>query len=171
MTTAADDPYIVLWHLLNRHLTVAATGRQYGIHPQTNRNRLRQNIQPSCIPTILWSNSHLSSNGKAELVCRHLHFCADWDLILFSHECGFNLNHADGCQRVYCSQGEHFADACFIERDCFRRCSSLSMGCHNGRKKTLLIVINGNINAQTYINDVLASPNVTTFMHDNAHPH
>ena len=49
-----------------------------------------------------------------------------------------------------------------------------------GANKTRLIVINGNINAQTYINDVLAvealpliqfhGPNVT-FMHDNAHPH
>ena len=43
---AADDCYIVLQHLRNRRLTAAATGRQYGIHPQTDRNRLRQNIQP-----------------------------------------------------------------------------------------------------------------------------
>ena len=48
-----------------------------------------------------------------------------------------------------------------------------------GGNKTRLIVINGNINAQTYKNDVLAvdalpfiqlhCPNVT-FMHDNARP-
>ena len=48
VTTAGDDCYIVLQHLGNRRLTAAATGRQYGtcIHPQTVRNRLRQNIQP-----------------------------------------------------------------------------------------------------------------------------
>ena len=49
-----------------------------------------------------------------------------------------------------------------------------------GGNKTRLIVINGNINAQTYINDVLVveaptfiqfhGPNVT-FMHGNACPH
>ena len=49
-----------------------------------------------------------------------------------------------------------------------------------GGNKTSLIVINRNINAQTYINDVLAvevlpliqfhGPNVI-FMHDNACPH
>ena len=49
-----------------------------------------------------------------------------------------------------------------------------------GGNKTRLIVTNGNINAETYINDVLAvgafpfiqfnGPNVT-FMHDNARPH
>ena len=46
MTTAADDLDIVLQHLYNRRLTAAATGRQYGIHPQTLRKRLRRNVQP-----------------------------------------------------------------------------------------------------------------------------
>ena len=48
VTTAADDRYIVLQHLHNRRLIAAATGRQYGIHPQAVRNRLRQNVQPIC---------------------------------------------------------------------------------------------------------------------------
>ena len=46
VTTAADDRYIILQHLRNRHLTAA--GRQYGIHPQIVRNRLRRNVQPIC---------------------------------------------------------------------------------------------------------------------------
>ena len=45
VTTAADDCYIVLQHLCNRRLTAAATGRQYGIHTQTVRNRLKQPIR------------------------------------------------------------------------------------------------------------------------------
>ena len=66
VTTAADDRYIVLQHLCNRRLTTAATGRQYGIHPQTVRNLLRLNIQPI---HAYRSNSHLtSSNGMAGLV-------------------------------------------------------------------------------------------------------
>ena len=40
VTTAADDRYIILQHLLKRRLTAAATGRQYCIHPQTVRNWL-----------------------------------------------------------------------------------------------------------------------------------
>ena len=39
VTTASDDRYIVLQHLCNRRLTATATVRQYGIHPQTLRNR------------------------------------------------------------------------------------------------------------------------------------
>ena len=47
VTTAADDHCIILQHLCNRHLTTAATGRQYGIYLLlTVRNRLRKNIQP-----------------------------------------------------------------------------------------------------------------------------
>ena len=44
---------------------------------------------------------------------------AEWDLILFSDECRFNLSHADGRERVYHRRGEHFADACVFERDHF----------------------------------------------------
>ena len=46
VTTAADDRYIFLQHLRNRRLMAAATGRRYGIQPQTIRNRLRENVQP-----------------------------------------------------------------------------------------------------------------------------
>ena len=45
VATAADDHYFVLQHLRNKRLTAAATGRPYGIHRQTARNRLRQNVQ------------------------------------------------------------------------------------------------------------------------------
>ena len=107
---------------------------------------------------------------------RHLHFRrADWDLTLFSDECRFNLSHAEGRKRVYRHRGERFADACIIKRDFFEVWGGIK-----GGNKTRLIVINGNINAQTYINDVIAlealpfiqfhGPNVT-FMHDNACPH
>ena len=120
LTTAADDRYIVLQRLRNRRLTAAATGRQYGIHPPTVRNRLRQHSTYSCVPTVLRSNSHLTLlNGKAARRdwCRlHPHFRrADWDLILFSDECRSNLSH----DRVYRRRGERFADACVIERDLF----------------------------------------------------
>ena len=99
---------------------------------------------------------------------------------MFSDECYFNLSHADGRERVYPRRGERFADACVIERDRFGGGSVLIWDGIMGGNNTRLIVIKGNINAQTCINDVLAvqalpfiqfhGPNVT-FMHDNARPH
>ena len=82
--------------------------------------------------------------------------------------------------RVYHRRGERFSDACVIERDRFVGHSMLLRGGIMGGNKTRLIVINGNNNVQTYLNDVFAvealpfiqfhGPNVT-FMHDNARPH
>ena len=98
---------------------------------------------------------------------------------MFSDECRFNLSHAGGRERVYRRRGERFADVCVIERDRFGA-GSISVLVWDGVKggnKTRLTVINGNINAQTSINDALAvkalpfiqfyGPNVT-FMDDHA---
>ena len=73
-----------------------------------------------------------------------------------------------------------FAEACIIARVHFGGSSVLVWGGIMGGNKTHLIIINGNINAQTCINDILAvealpfihfhGPNVT-FMHDNTRPH
>ena len=91
----------------------------------------------------------------------------------------FNLSHADGLERVYRRRGERFANACVTEHDRFGGGSVLVWGGIMGDNKTSLIVINGNINAQTSINGVFAvealpfiqfhGPNVTS-MHDNARP-
>ena len=128
VTTAADHRYIALQHLHYRRLTAAATGRQYGIHPQTVRDRLRQNVQPIRVyqpyfGQILTRRHRTARRDR----CRcHLHFRRpDWDLILFSDEC---LSHVDGRERVYRRRGERFADACVIEQDRFPgRLFSLSL--------------------------------------------
>ena len=130
VTTAADDRYIVLQHLRNRRMTAAATGRQCGIHPQTVRNRFRQNVQPIRAYRPYFGQIVIRRNRPAmrDWCRRHLHFRrADWDLILFSDDCRFNLSHADGHERVYRRRGERF------EMGPFRRWFSLSLGWNNKR--------------------------------------
>ena len=121
VTTAADDRYIVLQHLRNWRLTAAATGRQYGINPQTVRNRLRQNVQPTRADRPYFGQilTRRHRTARRDWCCRHLHFGrVDWDLTLFSDECRFNLSHAEGRERVYRRA------FCLFERDRF----SLSQG-------------------------------------------
>ena len=76
VTTAADDRYIVLQHLPNRRLTAAATGRQYGIHPQTVKNRLRQDVQPICAYQPYFGKilTRRHRTARRDWCCRHLHF-------------------------------------------------------------------------------------------------
>ena len=89
-TTAADDRYIVLQHLRNRRLTAAATGRQCGIHPQTARNRLRQNVQLIRAYRLYFDQilTRRRRTARRDWCRRQLHFRrADWNLIfLFSNE-------------------------------------------------------------------------------------
>ena len=170
-------------HLRNRRLTAAATRRQYGIHPQTVRNRLRQNVQPISAYRPYFGQILTRRHRTARRDwCRcHLHFRrADWDLILLPDECRVNLSHADGRERVYRRRGERFADVCIIEPDRFRGGSVLVWGGIMGGNKARLIVINGNVKAQTFIKNVLAveplpfiqfhGPYVT-FMREHARPH
>ena len=104
VTTAVDDHHVVLQHLRNRCLIAAATRRQYGIHQQTVRNRLRQNSQPirAHRPYFGQILTRRHRTARRDWCRRHLHFKrADWDLILFSDECRFNLSHADGREREF----------------------------------------------------------------------
>ena len=75
-------------------------------------------------------------------------------------------------------RGERFADMCLIERDQFGGGSIMVRGGILGRRKTNLIVVQGNRNAQGYINQIL-QPEAVPFlqrhgpailMHDNARP-
>ena len=89
----------------------------------------------------------------------------------------FNLSHHDGRIRIFRRRRERFADNCLIERGRFG--SGSVWGGIMGRRKTNLIVVQGNLNAQGYINQIL-QPEAVPFlrrhgpailMHDNARPH
>ena len=82
VTTAADDRYIVLQHLRNRRLTAAATGRHYGIHPLSVRNRLRQNVQSvrAYRPYFGQILTRRHRTARRDWCRCHLHFrLAEWD--------------------------------------------------------------------------------------------
>ena len=98
--------------------------------------------------------------------------------VLFSDESRFNLSHHDGRIRFFKRRGERFADNCLIKRDRFGGGSVMVWGGILGRRKTNLIVVQGNLNAQGYINQIL-QPEAVPFlqrhgpailMHDNARP-
>ena len=91
----------------------------------------------------------------------------------------FNLSHHDGRIRVF-RRGERFADNCLIERDRFGGGSVMVWGGIMGRRKTKNpIVVQGSLNSQGYINQIL-QPEAVPFlhrygpailMHDNSRPH
>ena len=93
---------------------------------------------------------------------------------------GLTLSHHDGRIRVFRRRGERFAVDCLIEKDRFGRGSVMVWGGIMGRRKTNLIVAQGNLNAQGYINQILQLEAAFPFlqrhgpailMHDNARPY
>ena len=82
VTTAANDRYIVLQHLRNRRLTTAETGRQYGIHPQTVRNRFRKMFKLFVLTDQILTRRHRTARRD---------WCTSDVPIGFSDECWFDL--------------------------------------------------------------------------------
>ena len=64
-----------------------------------------------------------------------------WRRVLSTDESRFTLYRADGRRRVYRRRGEHFADACVVERDRFGGGSVMVWGgIAHGIKSQLIIV-------------------------------
>ena len=182
VTNLRTDRFITLTHLRRGFQTATSSARQYGISKQTVLRRLGQARQP-IRPRRPYVGQVLTARHRAaRLQWAQRHFLwrrHQWARVLFSDESRFNLSHHDGRIRVFRRRGERFADNCLIEKDRFGGGSVMVWEGIMGRRKTNLIVAQGNLNAQRYINQTL-QPEAVPFlqrhgpailMHDNARPH
>ena len=101
-----------------------------------------------------------------------------WRQFLFTAESRFALFRLDGRRRVYRRRGEQFADVCVRERDRFRGGSVMVWGGIAHGVKAPLIVVNGNLTALRYRDQLLRpvviptlQQNQLTFQQDNARFH
>ena len=88
--------------------------------------------------------------------------------VLFTDESRFNFRQSYGCARVYRWRGECYHNTCVVENNRFRGGSVMIWVGIWLQHKTQVRVINGNIKAQRYQDEILA-PFVTPFI--LAHPH
>ena len=182
VTNPRRDRFITLTHLRRRFQTATIFSKQHGISKQTVLHRLRQARQPIRPRRPYMGQALTARHRAARLQWAQRHFRwgrHQWARVIFSDESRFNLSHHDGQIRVFRRWGERFADNCLIKRDRFRGGSVMVRGGIMGRRKTSLIVVQGNLNAQGYINQIL-QPKAVSFlqrhgpailMHDNARPH
>ena len=93
-------------------------------------------INRTSVKYLTWSHP----TARQDWCRHHLHFRhPNWDSILFSDECHFNLSHAEGRERVYRHRVERFANACVNELDHFGGVSVLVWGGIMGGNKTCLM--------------------------------
>ena len=179
ITNPRTDRFITLTHLRRCFQMATSSARQYGISIQTMLRRLRQPWQP-IRPRRPYVEQVLTARHRAarlQWAQRHFRWGQQqWARVLFSDESRFNLSHHDVRIRVFRRRGERFADNCLIGRDRFGGGSVMVWDGIMGRRKTNLIVVQGNLNAQGYINQIL-QPEAVPFlqrhgpailMHDNA---
>ena len=183
VTSVRQDNYIRQRHLRDRHLNAQSTAnivvgnRGVNISSRTVRNRLRERgiycRRPYVGPILTrrhrilrqqWVNANAGRN---------------WRNVVFSDESRFNLSGHDGRHRVYRRRNERYHDVCVVERDRFGGGSVMVWGSINHNFRSPLIIVNGNLTAQRYINEIV-QPVVTPmlqrhpgmiFQHDNARPH
>ena len=186
VTTRAQDNRLRTQHLRDRFRpatrTAAATVGNHGhrISAQTVINRLKDQgirprrpyVGPQLLPRhrrarLQWCRDHLAWQAR------------QWNRVLFTDESRFTLERSDGRQRVYRRSGERFRDACVTEADRFRGGSVMVWAGISHVGKTNLIILNGNLNAQRYRDEILAPVVIpyiqanhnAIFQQDNARPH
>ena len=181
-TNPRTDKFITLMHLRRHFQTATSSARQYSIIKPTVLHHLRQAWQP-VRPRRPYVGQVLTAHHWAtRLQWAQRHFCLgeqQWARVIFSDESRFNHSHHNGLIGVFRRRGERFADNCLIERDRFGGGSVMVWGGIMGRRKTNLIVVQGNHNTQGYINQILQPEDVpflqrhgpAILMHDNARPH
>ena len=158
VTNPRTDRFITLTRLQRPFQTATSSARQYGISKQTVLCHLRQARQPIRPRRPYVGQVLTACHRAARLQWAQWHFRwgrQQWARVLFSDESRFNLSHHDGRIRVFRRRGERFADNCLVERDRFGGGSVMVWGGIMGRRKTNLIVVQGNLSAQGYINQIL----------------
>ena len=148
---------------------------------QTIRNRLRADNLRSRRPAV-----HTPLSQRHRRACRDWYHQPvqwarqQWSRVVFSDKSRFNLRFHDGRIRVFRRQGESFSDATVSEHDRYGDGSVMVCAGMTVILKTQFCIIDGNLSAQRYVNEIL-QPVVVPFlgkMHqgaifqdDNARPH
>lgn len=182
-TTAAQDRYIRVHHLRHRTATATSTARQIPglrrLSAQTVRNRLREAglraRRPYFGPVLRQQHRRHRVQWCTNVQAWNL---PNWRRIWFSDESRFLLERRDGRMRVYRRRRERFADACVPRVDRLGRGSVMMWGTITCRRRSDLVMIQGNLTAQRYCDEILR-PHLLPiidrqrelFQQDNARPH
>ena len=78
-----------------------------------------------------------------------------WATVLFTDESRFLLDMLDRRRRVWRRRGERYANCAIVEHDRYGRGSLLVWGGISVHSRTKLLVLNGTLTGQRYINEVL----------------
>ena len=121
-----------------------------------------------CQNRLIWSRRHARWTQR------------NWNQVMFPDESRFCLSKPDGRERVWHRRGEHYAECCVRQYNRWGGASVMVWAGISFNHKSPLVVINGNITARRYIDDVLdpvmvpflnTNPDITVFHQNNVRSH
>ena len=183
-TTHEEDRDIVTIHENDRFKNPKATASDANLSVWTVRRRLKEQglspRKPACNPRL--TVNHREARLQWAVIHRRWNL-DQWSKVLFTDEASFSVSSKDGRDFCYRRQNERYLDCTISEsRNRGYGCVSIWGGIIDGRRLPL-IRINGRLNADVYIEDIL-SQHVVPFVRreeeqgdnvilqqDNAPPH
>ncbi len=134
------------------------------IHANTVRSRLRSAQLKARRPhkgTILTMEHR---RARLRWARHHFRFTRrQWGSVLFTDESRIQLSRADGRRRVWRRRNEHFTDTCVLKYNRWGGGSVHFWGGITQFAKTRLVIFDRNVNANTYVNNVI-QPVVIPFL-------
>lgn len=188
-TNMHDDRFMVLTALRDRGLPSSAISRQLRnirgtyISSDTIRRRLGEQALNSRRPAACPALSPAHRTARLHFAREHINWTVEqWGRVLFTDESRFSLRSPDGRERVWRRQGERFAQCCISPRVPYGGGSIMVWaGVSSNERTELVLILNGAMTADRYINECLAEhvvpfahyigANNFCLMHDNATPH
>lgn len=187
VTTPAVDRHIVLQHLRDRCRTATQTAaetpgrRQPRISRSTVQRRLHAANLSARKPKIGVLLNPVRRRNRLQWAQRHLPWTqGQWRSVLFTDESRFCQYQNDGRRLVWRRPGERYAECCVRQSDRWGGCGVMVWAGVSSNFRTPLVVINGNLTARRYIDEVLettfrpfqnAHPEIQVLQQDNARPH
>ena len=166
VTTPRQDRRIRLQHLRERFRTATRTaaetpGRHNNrISAKTVVRRLRENGIRARRPHVGMVLDQRRRRNRLNWGNNHRHGAwgnRNWRRVVFSDESRFQLYRSDGRNRVYRRVGERYAPGCVMQVDRFGGGSVMVWEAIAFGWRSQLLIIDGNLTANRYINTVLST--------------
>ena len=166
VTTAVEDNRIRVTHLRDRFQTASKTAREWPGRRPISRFTVRRRLKAHGIVARQPARRTrlLQRHRQARLNWARLHrrwLNRQWNTVIFSDESRFLLDRHDGRQKVYRRRNERYLPQC-VSAVADKR-SVMVWGAITSTDKSDLVIIDGNLTAQRYINDIL-HPHLLPFL-------
>ena len=174
VTSGRQGRNIVLAHLWDRFRTSVKTAQEtVGVNNQrisasTVRRRLRERDLGSHKAYRGNVLTPVRRRNRYDWCRQHLRWTQhQWQGVMFTDESRFCIDMNDGRAKLWRRQGERFADCCVRDSSRWGGGSVMVWGGISWRYRTPLVVIEGNLTARRYIDEVL-EPVVVPFLQNHA---